>query len=117
MAKNHETWDHLSALEVAHLDEGQYKLSIGIPKGHWFLQKSIKTCLSLDLMMEYIRKDKDWASDNEEFTESAEGPVQILTIFPPSSDDLELGEKLNMMIHLDREVDFRETAHQLTGLS
>jgi len=32
-------------------------------------------------------------------------------------DDLLLGEKLNMMLHLDREVDFREAAHRLTDLS
>lgn len=38
VARNHESWDHLSALEVAHLDVGNYKLAIWIPKGHWFLQ-------------------------------------------------------------------------------
>ena len=81
VAKNRDAWDHLSAVEVAHLPAGHYKLSIAIPKGHWFVQKALPTCLSLDLMIEFVQKDISRGED--EFGDNS-GPVQILTVFPPS---------------------------------
>ena len=36
VARNHDAWDFLSALEVAHLEAGLYKIQIAVPKGSWF---------------------------------------------------------------------------------
>lgn len=37
VARTHDEWDHLSAIEIGHLDVGRYMLSLSIPKGHWFI--------------------------------------------------------------------------------
>ena len=36
VARNHDAWDFLSVLEVAHLEAGPYKIQIAVPKGSWF---------------------------------------------------------------------------------
>jgi len=117
VARNHKSWDHLSALEVPHLDVGHYQLKILIPKAQWFLQKSIKTCLSIDVMMEYVHKDTSYGSEEDAFINDSTGPVSILSMYPPSREDLEMGEKFTMMLRLSRQVDFREAAARLTDLS
>lgn len=117
VTRNHQTWDHLSALEVAHLEPGKYKLLIAIPKGHWFSQRSITTCLRLDVMMEFIQKDGGKNAIEDSFVNDSSGPVEIMSIFPPSKDNLQIGEVLSIMMHFSRKVDFREVASKLTDLS
>ena len=45
------------------------------------------------------------------------GPVDILSIYPPSKNDVQMGESLQMMIHFNRQIDFRDVADKLTDLS
>lgn len=45
------------------------------------------------------------------------GPVDILSIYPPSKNDVQMGETLQMMVHFNRQIDFREVANKLTDLS
>ena len=102
LGMRNEAWDHLSAIEVAHLPQGKYTLTIAIPKAHWFAQKKGEpTCLSLNFIMEFIQQQDDG---------SPNGPIQIQTVYPPSQSSLKLSDTLNMMLHLSKAIDFREAA-------
>ena len=57
VARVHDEWDHLTAIEIGHLDVGRYLLSLSIPKGHWFIEKDIPTCLTIDLMIDFVPRD------------------------------------------------------------
>ena len=47
-------------------------------------------------MMEFISKDNDYGSEESAFMNDSSGPVDILSIFPPSKNDLNMGETLNI---------------------
>lgn len=51
---SHEDNDHLSSIEIQSLPEGEYELSIRIPRAFWTNPKKINTCLDFTLMMEFI---------------------------------------------------------------
>jgi len=108
-------WDYLSAIEIGHLDVGRYVLSLSIPKAHWFIEQDIPTCLTIDLMMEFIPRDPQITAEDD-FSDIS-GPVQILSVFPPSRNDQKLGSELNMMIHLSRPIDIREAAKTMPDVA
>ena len=117
VARNHDSWDHLQSIEVSGLAKGKYRLTIDIPKGHWFAHHEITTCLSFDLMIEFVAKGASWTPEDDFTDATKSGVVNIMSIFPPDRDSMRLGSELHMLVHLDRPIDIRQAAERLPDLS
>ena len=118
VAANHLEWDHLSTLELSHLPKGQYVLGIAIPQAHWFLTKGVETCLSLDVMMEFIPKDASYTEEEGLLMQDdANQVIQVMNVFPPARQAMKLGDNLKLRIHLDRFVDFRDMASRTNDMA
>jgi hypothetical protein len=65
--------------------------------------------------MEFIPRDIQITAEDD-FSDVS-GPVKILSVFPPSRNDLKLGIELNVMINLSRPVDIREAAKTMPDVA
>ena len=111
-----EIVDHLQAIEVDHLDEGRYVLTIQVPRAHFLHEETQSTCLSMKVMMEFIPRDFS-ASGEDSFLADPSAPVEVISVYPMSTNDLHIGTEMNMMVHFNRPFDVRMAAKSMSDAS
>ena len=116
MVHNRQIWDHLSTIEVPLIQKGQYVLAIEIPIAHWFLQQNEQTCLSLDLMLEFIPKESNFDEESQ-FINDDNNAYYIMNVFPPAKLEMSLADQLSIRFHVDRPVDFNQFVQNTADLA
>jgi hypothetical protein len=105
--------DMLHSIEVPALPKGKYKLRIGLPKAYWVKQRGFETCLSFQLMMEYMVKKSSPVYEDEE---DAVKPYTVVAAAPGHAD-LPLGGTMALTVVFDADIDYRAIAGNLPDAS
>lgn len=112
MTRNHKTEDHIAAIEKSLLQKGLYTVTIAIPQAHWFRSEQINTCLGFTMMLEFVPKDNRQKLEDE-FVGGLQGPVEVLSVMPLGSMEMQLMSSIDIFGHFDRNINVRDAANNL----
>jgi hypothetical protein len=107
--------DMLHSIELPELNQGKYKLKIGLPRAYWIKQQKFETCLSFDFIMEYMqRRSAAQTADDDDGQRKA---YTVVAVAPSEKRDLKLGSTMALTVMFDSLIDTRQLAANLPDAS
>lgn len=102
--------DMASYIEVDSIDQGRYTLEIAIPTATFLPTKDFESCVSFNLMVEYVKRSAQHEITPEERSKM---PFEIISVRPPALYNLWLTEERNIMVTFDRPISIDDLSDSL----